>query len=576
MKELKQFANEYKMSRIWLVVIAVLTAATIVAQAYFFVTVVERVFLAHQSFAEVLPFLYGLLAVLGARAFLTYLHGRIGVGIATRVKQRVRRALLEKYRDDPLQTALQRQSGEKVSTMMDAVDELDSYYSTYLPQLIQTTVVPLVILGAVFSQHIPTGIIMIITAPFIPLFMAIIGMKTQAKSEEQLEKLAAFSGRFLDTIQGLVTLKLFGQAKRQKEVIRTSSLGFREATMEVLKIAFVSSLMLEFISMLSMGIIALEVSLQLIVFQGISFFAAFFVLVLAPEFYLALKELGSAFHTGRSSKGAAAKISAELAEEARRLEWGGLSLPDEQPPVIALRNAGFRYDEKGFVLTDVTVDIPPYAQVAIVGPSGSGKTTLLNVLSGLLPLSQGELLVNGKPLSAYEEAEWFAKLSYISQQPYLFSGTIEENIAIGSTRAVSRREIEEAARQAGMAEVIANLKDGYQTRIGEGGRGLSGGERQRIALARAFLKRPAVIVFDEPTTGLDLRTEQILSQGLAELAQSSTVITVAHRLHTIKHADHILFLKGGQVIGAGTHEQLLERVEDYRKMTSIQRGGRDG
>ncbi|MCM3714545.1 thiol reductant ABC exporter subunit CydD [Alkalihalobacillus oceani] len=576
MKELKQFANEYKMSRIWLVIIAVLTAATIVAQAYFFVTVVERVFLAGQSFAEVLPFLYGLLAVLGARALLTYINGRIGVGIATRVKQRVRRALLEKYRDDPLQAALQRQSGEKVSMMMDAVDELDSYYSTYLPQLIQTAVVPLVILGAVFSQHIPTGIIMIVTAPFIPLFMAIIGMKTQAKSEEQLEKLAAFSGRFLDTIQGLVTLKLFGQAKRQKEVIRASSLGFREATMEVLKIAFISSLMLEFISMLSMGIIALEVSLQLIIFQGISFFSAFFVLVLAPEFYLALKELGSAFHTGRSSKGAAAKISAELTKEGQRLEWGGLTLPDDQPPAIALRNAGFRYEEKGFALTDVTVDIPPYAQVAIVGPSGSGKTTLLNVLSGLLPLSQGELLVDGKPLSSYDETAWFAKVSYISQQPYLFSGTIAENIAIGSTRDVSRQEIEEAARQAGMAEVIANLKDGYQTQIGEGGRGLSGGERQRIALARAFLKRPAVIVFDEPTTGLDLHTERVLSEGLAELAQSSTVITVAHRLHTIKHADHILFLKGGKVIGAGTHEQLLERVEDYRKMISIQRGGRDG
>ncbi len=494
--------------------------------------------------------------------------------MASKVKADLRQALLTKFSRNPVQASLKGQSGQKVSVMMDAVDEVDSYFSKYIPQLIQTSIVPIMILVAVFTQHIYTGLIMLITAPFIPLFMIIIGEKTQKKSEEQLDKLAAFSGRFLDTLQGLTTLKLFGRATQQKESIQRSSIGFRDATMEVLKIAFLSSLMLEFISMLSIGLIALEVGLRLVVFQSITFFTAFFVLVLAPEFYLSLKELGSAFHTGRGSMAAAKKITDELAEKEQAVGWGVASLhTGTTPPAIKLRHLGYSYGEDRFALRNLEVDIPSYSQIAIVGRSGAGKTTLLHVIAGLSAPTEGELIVNDRPLSDYKEDEWFDQLSYISQHPYLFSGTIAENIAIGGKSDASRKEIEEAAEKAGISHMIQSLENGYDTSIGEAGRGLSGGEKQRIALARAFLKRPSVILFDEPTTGLDLHTEQVLQASINELSQSSTVITVAHRLHTIKNADRIIFLANGEMIGTGTHEELIYSVKEYRNMVTVQQGG---
>lgn len=574
MKDLKSIAKGQRGTRITLIILAVLTGITVIGQAYFFVTIVDRVFLRGHSFQELIPFLVGLILVLAARALLTYLNGIAGVKMATKVKRDFRRALLNKFSKSPIQASLKGQSGQKVSVMMDAVDEIDPYFSRYIPQMIQSTVIPIMILIAVFSQHLNAGLIILVTAPFIPVFMIVVGLKTKKKSEEQMDKLAAFSGKFLDILQGLTTLKLFGRSAQQKQSIQHSSLSFRDATMEVLKIAFLSSLMLEFISMLAIGLIALEVGLQLVVFKNVTFFPAFFVLVLAPEFYLYLKELGSAFHTGRGSMGAAKKVTDELAIEEKPLEWGKEPLENgTTPPVIHLKNVGFRYDENSFSLKNIDTEISPYRQVAIVGRSGAGKSTLLNTITGLIRPTEGEVLVNGQLLLTYQEKDWFDKLSYISQNPYLFSGTIADNIAIGGKAEATREEIEQAAEKAGILPLIVSLEKGFDTRIGEAGRGLSGGEKQRIALARAFLKQPTVILFDEPTTGLDLQTERILQASMKELAKTSTVITVAHRLHTIKRADTILFLENGELIAQGSHEELVAAVPEYRNMVSVQQGG---
>jgi ATP-binding cassette, subfamily C, bacterial CydD len=574
MTELKQLAKSYKKIRLLLIMTAILTGASVVAQAYFIVTIVDHVFLQGASFKEITSMLLFLLGALLLRVSLTYVNGYLGVSMATSVKAKLRQSLVESYTTNPLQTSLEGQSGKKVSVMMDAVDEVDSYFSKYIPQVIQTSIIPLMILIAVFTTHIYTALIMIITAPFIPLFYIIIGMKTQQKSEEQMDKLAAFSGRFLDTLQGLTTLKLLGRAKEQKQSIQKSSHGFRDATMDVLKIAFISSLMLEFISMLGIGLIALEVGLRLVLFQSITFHAAFFVLVLAPEFYLSLKDLGSAFHTGRGSMGAAQKISEELQKDLPPIKWGEAKLDTHKtPPTIELMNLHLSYGEDKFALKDIHLHIAPFEKVAIVGRSGAGKTTLLHVLAGLIPATSGEVLIKGRPQRDYAEHDWFNHVSYISQNPYLFSGTIADNIAIGRRGPTTRKEIERAAAKAGIEDLINELENGYDTLIGEGGRGLSGGEKQRIAIARAFLKQPTIILFDEPTTGLDLKTEKILQASIEELSKTSTVITVAHRLHTIQHADKLIVLENGKQIGHGTHHELIHSLESYRNMVSVQRGG---
>ncbi|UOQ91594.1 thiol reductant ABC exporter subunit CydD [Halobacillus shinanisalinarum] len=573
MKHLSKMAFGQRNMITLLVVSAICIGAMIVGQAYFFVTIVDRIYLGGQSFEEIIPLLAGLLLVIIVRTLLTHMNGRTGVKIASKAKREFRESLLSKFSRNPIQASLKGQSGQKVSVLMDAVDEVDPYFSSYVPQIIQSTIVPLMILIVVFTQHLNSGLIIIVTAPFIPFFMIVIGMKTKDKSEEQMDKLAAFSGRFLDTLQGLTTLKLFGRSVRQKGKIRESSIDFREATMEVLKIAFVSSFMLELISMLSIGLIALEVAIQLVVYESISFFTAFFILVLAPEFFAALKDLGSAFHTGRGSAGAAKKVTNELEEPEQAVQWGEQELQSAgKPPVIELRNLAFSYGEDRFTLNHIQTSIPAYGQIAIVGRSGAGKTTLLHMMAGLVNPTEGEIAVEGQPLSSYKEQEWFDQLSYISQHPYLFSGTIAENIAIGGRNEASRAEIDAAANKAGLSDLVERLANGLNTSVGEAGRGLSGGEQQRVAIARAFLKRPSVILFDEPTTGLDLQTERILQESINELSKTSTVITVAHRLHTIKRADNILFLDHGQLVGQGTHEDLMQSVSEYRNMVSAQQG----
>ncbi|MYL51385.1 thiol reductant ABC exporter subunit CydD [Halobacillus litoralis] len=572
MKHLSRLAFSDRKVFMLLVLTSVLIGAAIIGQSYFFVAIVDRIFLGEERFQDILPLLVGLLLVLAGRTLFTWLNGRTGIMLASKAKRYYRQSIIEKYARNPVQASLQGQSGRKVSVLMDSVDEIDGYFSSYIPQMIQTMIIPLMILVVVFTQHLYSGLIMIITAPFIPLFMAIIGVMTKKKSEEQMEKLNTFSGKFLDTLQGLTTLKLFGRSKQQKEEIESSSLGFRDATMEVLKVAFVSSLMLEFISMLSIGLIALEIAIRLVVYESVSFFTAFFILILAPEFYLTLKDFGSAFHTGRGASGAANLLAEELEKEEEGIQWGSGKLAGDQPPEIKLDQLSFQYEE-GFAMEGLTATIHSYSQVAIVGKSGSGKSTLLHLLSGLAKPSSGAIEINGRPLFDYEEKEWFSQVSYISQHPYLFSGTIAENIAIGGRGNHSKEEIHEAAEKAGIAELITSLEKGYDTPVGEAGRGLSGGEKQRLALARTFLKKPSVILFDEPTTGLDLKTERVLQASMEELAKTATIITVAHRLHTIKNADQILLLDRGHLIGKGTHEELLKTVKEYRDMVTVQQGG---
>ncbi|MGA9289115.1 MAG: ATP-binding cassette domain-containing protein, partial [Anaerobacillus sp.] len=226
--------------------------------------------------------------------------------------------------------------------------------------------------------------------------------------------------------------------------------------------------------------------------------------------------------------------------------------------------------ESHFSLKPLSTAIDPYQKVAVVGKSGSGKSTFLHLIGGLLPPDDGEIVVNGIPLTHYKEASWFEHVSYISQSPYLFTGSIAENISIGARRA-SREEIEEAAEKAGISTFITSLKEGYDTWIGEGGRGLSGGEKQRIALARAFLNQPKIVLFDEPTTGLDLYTEKVLQSSIQELSKAATVITVAHRLHTIRKADRILVLEEGELVSEGTDENLFFESPLYRQMVSVQK-----
>lgn len=587
---IQQQMSLLRKSRLLLMAFSLALGAAIISQAVFMAESVQRIFIEKASLSSIMPLLGLLLTVMALRTLLTYGNGKVGLHMAARAKTNMRAKVLQNLAHASMFSALQGQTGGKVSVALDAVDEADSYFSQYMPRMMEASMIPIVILVVAFTLHANTGWILLCTAPFIPLFMILVGLQTKNKSEEKYAQLAEFSGTFLDSLQGLVTLKIFGRVNRQQQEIERSSLGYRDSTMSILKIAFTNTFMLEAIVMLSIGIVALELAIQLLVYKSMTFHTAFLLLLLVPEFYSLLKNTGTAFHSGRTSMGAIRKVEQLIAENEQRKEnsqpkedeeksshqqllTGPASTKSDMPSFIELKNVRFHYVPGSFALETGHVSIKPGEKLAIVGPSGSGKTTLLSLISGLLHPTSGEVCINGRPFVQINEADWFKQISYITQHPYIFAGTLAENIAIGSGSAEPRAEIEKAAEQAGLISLIAQLDKGLDTPVGEGGRGLSGGEKQRLALARAFLKKPALILFDEPTVGLDLRTEQILQRSIAALSQQATIITVAHRLYTIQQADQIWFMSDGELADSGTHQELLERVPGYAEMVQIQRTG---
>lgn len=587
---IQQQMSLLRKSRLLLMAFSLALGAAIISQAVFMAEAVQRIFVEKAPLSSIMPLLGVLLTVMALRTLLTYGNGKVGLHMTARAKINMRAKVLQNLTQASMFSSLQGQTGGKVSVALDAVDEADSYFSQYMPRMMEASIIPIVILVVAFTLHANTGWILLCTAPFIPLFMILVGLQTKNKSEEKYAQLAEFSGTFLDSLQGLVTLKIFGRVNRQQQEIERSSLGYRDSTMSILKIAFTNTFMLEAIVMLSIGIVALELAIQLLVYKAMTFHTAFLLLLLVPEFYSLLKNTGTAFHSGRTSMGAIRKVEQLIGESEQRSEIsqskedeeksshlqlvaGSSGAKSDMPSFIELKNVRFHYVPGSFALETGHVSIKPGEKLAIVGPSGSGKTTLLSLISGLLHPTSGEVCINGRPLVQINEADWFEQISYITQHPYIFAGTLAENIAIGSGSAEPRVEIEKAAERAGLTSLIAQLDKGLDTPVGEGGRGLSGGEKQRLALARAFLKRPTLILFDEPTVGLDLRTEQILQRSITALSEQATIITVAHRLYTIQQADQIWFMSDGVLSDSGTHQELLERVPGYAEMVQIQRTG---
>lgn len=543
--------------------VSLMMAITIVTQAYLLSTIIDLVFLEAKEFQALWDLLLILLMVFIFRGLLVFMHTKAGAVLACKVKRKLRNNHLDKLEKLGALYMVKKKTGGLVGAVTEGIDQLEPYFSRYLPQIIQALIIPPIILIVVFSHSILSGAIMLITAPLIPLFMYLIGNMAEEKAQKQHHLLFRFSGHFLDVLQGLSTLKIFGRSKEQAKNISIMSKNFRDTSMDVLKVAFLSALMLEILATISIAMIAVEVGLRL-VYGNLTFMIAFFILLLTPELYLPLKNLGTSFHAGRTSIGARKEIASTLDKEILEAKWGDKEFPKPLPPQLSIKDINFSYNGETKALSDINLTINPGEKLAIIGESGSGKTTLLKVLMGLLVPQQGEVRVNDTAIYSILEEEWFNQLAYVSQEPYIFSGSIADNIKIGKPDA-SREEIILAAKRARAHEFIIGLPGGYDTMIGDGYRGLSGGERQRVAIARVFLKKATLVLLDEATAGLDLERERLVQQAITELARGCTLIMVAHRMQTVIGADRIVILRRGQIVTMGNHKELLKTSEDYRK-----------
>ncbi|WP_340572933.1 ABC transporter ATP-binding protein/permease [Staphylococcus aureus] len=472
--------------------------------------------------------LFILLGVLLLRATVQFLNQWLGDTLAFKVKHMLRQRVIYKNNGHPI--------GEQMTILTENIDGLAPFYKSYLPQVFKSMMVPLIIIIAMFFIHFNTALIMLITAPFIPLFYIIFGLKTRDESKAQMTYLNQFSQRFLNIAKGLVTLKLFNRTEQTEKHIYDDSTQFRTLTMRILRSAFLSGLMLEFISMLGIGLVALEATLSLVVFHNIDFKTAAIAIILAPEFYNAIKDLGQAFHTGKQSEGAS-DVVFEFLEQPNYNNEFLLKYEENQKPFIQLTDISFRYDDSDrLVLNDLNLEIFKGDQIALVGSSGAGKSTLTHLIAGVYQPTIGTISTNQRDLN----------IGILSQQPYIFSASIKENITM--FKDIENNTIEEVLDEVGLLDKVQSFTKGINTIIGEGGEMLSGGQMRRIELCRLLVMKPDLVIFDEPATGLDIQTEHMIQNVLFQHFKDTTMIVIAHRDNTIRHLQRRLYIENGRLI----------------------------
>jgi ATP-binding cassette subfamily C protein CydD len=568
-KRLFQQARSARLDLSLTVVLGLLAGIVLVGQAFYLSQIINRVFLEAHALADVQPLLLALLALSLARASLTWGSQVTAQRIAGQVKNNLRERLTAHLLALGPAYAHGERSGELANTTVEGVEALDAYFSQYLPQLAMAALVPLTILTFVFPLDFTSGLVLLLTAPLIPIFMILIGNLADRMTQRQWVSLSRMSAHFLDVLQGLTTLKILGRSREQAETIARISYRFGQTTMDVLRVAFLSALVLELVATLSTAIVAVGIGLRLL-YGRLLFENALFILILAPEFYIPLRLLGTRFHAGMSGMAAAKRIFEVLDTPLPVSVSTGSDIETSLsfPSTIRFTNVHYAYnDGQRLALNGVSLTITPGQKVALVGPSGAGKSTIAHLLLRFIDPHQGHITVNGTPLSKLDLSAWRSHLAWVPQNPYLFHGSVAENIRLAQPGA-SFRQVAQAARQAHADVFIEALPQGYNTLIGERGVRLSGGQAQRLALARAFLKDAPFLILDEATANLDPEHERQIQAALEQLIQGRTALIIAHRLSTVYNADQILVMVNGQIVEQGTHDSLVSQAGLYYRLVT--------
>lgn len=542
-----------------------------VGQAWLLSHIIDRVFLGSAGLSDQQSALLVLLAVGVTRALAIWLGdsaaGRVAAGVQTRLRRRLFEHIMAL---GPAFTQGER-SGELAAAVVQGIDALDAYFSQYLPRLALAALVPLTILIVVFPRDLLSGVVLLVTAPLIPLFMILIGNLADALTRRQYRSLSRMSAHFLDVLQGLTTLKAFGRNRDQVQAIERITGEFREATMSVLRVAFLSALVLEMVGTISTAIVAVEIGLRLL-YARMAFVDALFILLLAPEYYLPLRALGASFHAGMSGVAAAGRIF-EVLDRPAPPATSTIDLVSVSVMLIRFEDVHVAYEDGTRpALNGVSFTLHPGEKIALVGPSGAGKSTLINLLLRFVDPAAGAIRVDGLPLGSLPPDWWRSQVAWVPQRPYLFNDSAAANIALARPDA-SADDIRRAADLAHAAEFIEALPQGYETPIGERGARLSGGQAQRIALARAFLKDAPLVLLDEATANLDPALEALIRESIRRLLADRTALIIAHRLNTVTAANRVIVLDGGRVAQIGSHTELSQVDGPYRRLVAAYGGG---
>ncbi|QOL14435.1 heme ABC transporter permease/ATP-binding protein CydD [Dickeya dianthicola] len=549
----------------------------IMAQAWLLASLLHALIIAHTPRNELITTFWLLAMTFVLRALTNWVRERVGFRCGQTIRQHIRQQVLDRLQQLGPAWIQGKPAGSWATLILEQVDDMHDYYARYLPQMYLAVLIPVLILIIVFAVNWAAGVILLATAPLIPLFMAMVGMGAADANRRNFQALARLSGNFLDRLRGLDTLRLFYRGEAETDQIRQASEQFRSRTMEVLRMAFLSSGVLEFFASISIAVVAVYFGFSYLgelhfgsYGVGVTLFAGFLVLILAPEFFQPLRDLGTFYHAKAQAVGAAEALHRFMTAESTETGAGTRLFQSDTPVTLRAHELTILSPSGKTLAGPFTFTLDAGQRVALVGPSGAGKSSLLNLLLGFLPY-RGSLTVNGEELRTLSATSWRQHLSWVGQNPHLPEPTLRQNVLLGRPEA-SDHTLQHALERAYVHEFLPQLPQGLDTPLGDGAARLSVGQAQRVAVARALLHPCRLLLLDEPSASLDAHSEQRVMSALSEASRTQTTLLVTHQLSEIRDYDEIWVMVNGQLVQQGDYLTLSLASGPFADLLAQRRG----
>ncbi|ULN63146.1 cysteine/glutathione ABC transporter permease/ATP-binding protein CydD [Vibrio gigantis] len=558
----KWLKQQSKLAKRWLMIaisLGVLSSVFLIAQAALLASILHQLIIENVDKSELVGHFAGLALSVVGRAGCTWGREIAGYRCGEQIRVYIRQLILDKLRELGPAYIKGKPAGTWATLLLEQVEDMQDFFSRYLPQMSLSVMIPFIILVVVFPVNWAAGLIFLITAPLVPMFMALVGMKAADANRKNFKALQRLSGHFYDRLQSMTTIRLFDRTNAETEVLKGASEVFRTRTMDVLKIAFLSSAVLEFFTSISIAMTAVYFGFTYIgelnfghYGVGITLFAGLFILILAPEFYQPLRDLGTFYHAKQQAVGAAESIVEFLETDITKVKSGDTQLDSAQGINIEAQDLKVLSPEGVQLVGPISFALNTRQSTALVGPSGAGKTSLINAILGFMPY-EGSLKINGIELRDLDLASWRKTISWVGQNPLLLHGSIRDNVTLGK-QDITDQTVQNALEQSFANEFVN--EHGLDYMISDRSGGLSVGQSQRLALARAMIQDGQFWLLDEPTASLDTRSEQLVMKGINSNIESRTALLVTHQLAPLQSVDNILVMRDGGLVEQGHYSQL--------------------